>query len=145
MEDGKRPLLAYLPQAEGTHFFVNVPGLTWIQGKICFASDRTGRSEEIYVADDDGTNIRQIYTARIVFTGGDPSCSPDGKWVAFESHRAQDEDTPFRTCGPLPKCSRAAKADFGSPETIVAHPTIVVYDVTIYAQQNLILPELMRK
>ena len=140
MEDGKRPLLTYLLQAEGTHFFVNVPGLTWIQGKICFASDRTGRSEKVYVADDGGTD-----TYAFPVDGGDPSCSPDGKWVAFESHRAQDEDTPFHTCGPLPKCSRAAKADFGSPETIVAHPTIGVYDVTIYAQQNLILPELMRK
>lgn len=30
---------------------VNVPGPTWIQGKICLASDRAGASEEIYVAD----------------------------------------------------------------------------------------------
>ena len=39
---------------------VNVPGPSWINNKICWASDRAGLSDEIYIADDSGENIIQI-------------------------------------------------------------------------------------
>jgi len=39
---------------------VNVPGPSWIDKKICWASDRGGNSDEIYIADDNGQNIYQV-------------------------------------------------------------------------------------
>ncbi|MFH1037668.1 MAG: hypothetical protein V1789_03230 [PVC group bacterium] len=39
---------------------VNVPFGSWASGKICWASDRGGGAEEVFVADEDGTNIRQV-------------------------------------------------------------------------------------
>ena len=39
---------------------VNVPGTSWINNKICWASDRDGASDEIFISDDDGTNIIKL-------------------------------------------------------------------------------------
>jgi TolB protein len=39
---------------------ISVPGTSWINGKICWSSDLAGQSNEIYVANDDGTEMRQI-------------------------------------------------------------------------------------
>jgi len=39
---------------------VNVPGPVWIDGQICWASDRSGEIDEIFIANDDGSGIEQI-------------------------------------------------------------------------------------
>ena len=39
---------------------ISVPGSSWVNGKICWSSDMAGLSNEIYIANDDGTGIRQI-------------------------------------------------------------------------------------
>ena len=41
---------------------VNVPFGSWIDDKITWASDRNGTSDEIYTANSDGTNIKQVTT-----------------------------------------------------------------------------------
>ena len=41
---------------------VNVPYGSWVGHTICFASDRGGASDEIWIADDDGKHLRQITT-----------------------------------------------------------------------------------
>lgn len=41
---------------------VNVPYGSWVENKICFASDRGGEADEIWIVNDDGTNLRQITT-----------------------------------------------------------------------------------
>ena len=39
---------------------VNVPYGSWVGNKICFASDRGGRADEIWLVNDDGSNLTQI-------------------------------------------------------------------------------------
>jgi TolB protein len=39
---------------------VNVPFGSWVGHHICFASDRGGESDEIWIVGDDGSNLRQI-------------------------------------------------------------------------------------
>ncbi len=39
---------------------VNVPFGSWVDHKICFASDRGGAADEIWIVDDDGSDLRQI-------------------------------------------------------------------------------------
>lgn len=39
---------------------VNAPGNSWVPGKITWASDRGGKMEEIFIAEEDGSNIRRI-------------------------------------------------------------------------------------
>ena len=41
---------------------VSVPFGAWVGNKICFASDRGGESEEIWLVDDNGDNLQQITT-----------------------------------------------------------------------------------
>jgi len=41
---------------------VNVPFGAWIGNKICFASDRGGDADEIWIVDDNGENLKQITT-----------------------------------------------------------------------------------
>jgi len=41
---------------------VTVPFGSWAGDKICFASDRAGMADEIWVVNDDGTNLQQITT-----------------------------------------------------------------------------------
>ena len=39
---------------------VNVPFGSWVEHQICFASDRGGEADEIWIVKDDGSNLRQI-------------------------------------------------------------------------------------
>jgi len=38
----------------------NSPGSSWIDGRICWSSDMAGGTNEIYTADDDGTDVVQV-------------------------------------------------------------------------------------
>ncbi len=38
---------------------ISVPGPVWISGTICWSSDLPGGANEIYIANDDGTNMQQ--------------------------------------------------------------------------------------
>ena len=52
--------------------------------RVAFASDRSG-DLEIWVANIDDTNPLQLTSLRAPLTGS-PSWSPDGRWIAFNSH-----------------------------------------------------------
>ncbi len=41
---------------------VNAPGRSWEQGKICWSSDRAGKADEVFIANEDGTSIQQVTT-----------------------------------------------------------------------------------
>ena len=46
--------------AQGDVENTSVPGTAWVDGKICWSSDAAGASNEIFVANDDGTSIEQV-------------------------------------------------------------------------------------
>ncbi len=46
--------------AENNVEHITAPGPSWVDGRICWSSDMAGYANEIYVANDDGTNIQQI-------------------------------------------------------------------------------------
>ena len=39
---------------------VNVPQGSWVENKICFSSDRGGGADEIWIVNDDGSDLKQI-------------------------------------------------------------------------------------
>ena len=47
-------------QARGEVENTSVPGTTWVNEKIVWSSDSAGNSNEIYIANDDGTDVEQI-------------------------------------------------------------------------------------
>ena len=72
---------------------VNLPGSAWnpITNKIVFSSSR-GPHDEIYIINYNfafGSEMR--VTKRAEYVAYEPSLSPDGKWVVFESHRLDEE------------------------------------------------------
>ncbi|MBN2342476.1 MAG: PD40 domain-containing protein [Deltaproteobacteria bacterium] len=73
---------------------VNLPGSSWnpVTEQIVFSSSRDPH-DEIYVIDDGGTNGDEVMvTSRDDFMAYEPSFSPDGTWVVFESHVVDTED-----------------------------------------------------
>ncbi len=73
---------------------VNLPGSSWNgeTGLIVFSSSRDPH-DEIYVIDDaGGSGDEEIVTQRDDFMAYEPTLSPDGAWVAFESHVLDQED-----------------------------------------------------
>jgi TolB protein len=70
---------------------VTQPGSTWTKdGRIVFSSDRNGH-EEIYMMKADGsqTTPDQV-TARSGLVAYEPSLSPNGRAIAFESHHVDE-------------------------------------------------------
>ncbi len=81
---------------------INLPGSSWnaATNKIVFASTREPH-DELYIIDADGSpgDETQV-TARPHYVAYEPSLSPGGQWVVFESHRLDVEGN-----GVLFKCS----------------------------------------
>ncbi len=73
---------------------VNLPGSSWSadQELIVFSSSREPH-DEIYVIDDGGaTGDEEQITLRDGYMAYEPSFSPNGDWVVFESHVVDQED-----------------------------------------------------
>ncbi len=67
---------------------VNLPGSIWnsVTQKITFSSTR-GEHDEIFIISADGSNGDETrITHRTDHVAYEPSFSPDGEWVVFESH-----------------------------------------------------------
>jgi TolB protein len=65
---------------------VNLPGSSWIEDKIVFSSTREPH-DEIYIIDEGGKPGDEVrVTDRSDKVAYEPSLSPDGQWVVFESH-----------------------------------------------------------
>ncbi|MEW5938174.1 MAG: hypothetical protein AB1750_00815 [Chloroflexota bacterium] len=80
---------------------INLPGSSWnpVTGQIVFASTREPH-DEIYVIDAEGKpGSERRVTNRAGWVAYEPSLSPDGKWVVFESHLLDVEEN-----GVIEKC-----------------------------------------
>lgn len=72
---------------------VNLPGSCWNDslGKIVFSSSREPH-DEIYMIDENGSpGAETQVTNRGDKMGYEPSFSPDGQWIVFESHLVDQE------------------------------------------------------
>jgi TolB protein len=73
---------------------VNLPGSSWnpLTKKIVFSSSREPH-DEIYLVDDYGSPGDEVkITDRANMAAYEPSLSPDGQWIVFESHKLDVED-----------------------------------------------------
>jgi TolB protein len=73
---------------------VNLPGASWnpLTKAIAFSSSRDPH-DEIYLIDDHGTPGDEFkITDRANMVAYEPSQSPDGQWIVFESHEMDVED-----------------------------------------------------
>ena len=68
---------------------VNLPGSCWRGDRITYSSAHD--NDEIYTNNSSGTDERQL-THRTQNVGYEPSYSPDGQWIVFESHPLDVED-----------------------------------------------------
>lgn len=65
---------------------INLPGTSWNNGKIVFASTRDPH-DEIYIISENGQSGDEIQiTSRSNKVAYEPTLSPDGEWIVFESH-----------------------------------------------------------
>jgi TolB protein len=87
---------------------VNLPGSSWspLARKIVFSSSREPH-DEIYLIDDYGSPGDEVkITERANMVAYEPSLSPDGRWVVFESHELDAEDNgiivKYRIDGTMP-------------------------------------------
>jgi len=87
---------------------VNLPGSSWspLVGRIVFSSSREPH-DEIYLIDDYGSPGDEVkITERANMVAYEPSLSPDGRWVVFESHELDAEDNgiivKYRIDGTMP-------------------------------------------
>lgn len=73
---------------------VSLPGSSWnpLTKKIVFSSSREPH-DEIYLVDDYGSSGDGVkITDRTNMVAYEPSLSPDGQWIVFESHELDVED-----------------------------------------------------
>ncbi len=73
---------------------VNLPGSSWnpLTRRIVFSSSREPH-DEIYLLDDYGSPGDEVkITDRTNRVAYEPSLSPDGQWIVFESHKLDAED-----------------------------------------------------
>jgi TolB protein len=87
---------------------VNLPGSSWnpLTRKIVFSSSREPH-DEIYLVDDYGGSGDEVkITDRANMVAYEPSLSPDGQWIVFESHELDVEDkgviVQYRIDGAMP-------------------------------------------
>jgi TolB protein len=87
---------------------ISLPGSVWngTSGKIVFASTRDPH-DEIYMIDENGSPGDELkLTERAGRVAYEPSFSPDGRWVVFESHVVDVENdgviTTYKTDGSGP-------------------------------------------
>ena len=86
------------------------------QAQIAFISKRDGGNSEIYVMDADGGNQRRLTNNPT--SDYAPSWSPDGKWIAFVSHRDGHVDAN----GWITSEVYVMDADGGNPRNLTDHP-----------------------
>ena len=84
---------------------VNLPGTSWnvVQKSIVFSSDRDPH-DEIFSINEEGTTGDEIQiTSRKNLMAFEPSFSPDGEWIVFETHKIDEEGngviTKYKTDG----------------------------------------------
>ena len=75
---------------------VSVPFGAWVGNKICFASDRGGEADEIWIADDNGDNLQKITTHsednEVYYI--EPVFNPkDNTQIVFEYVKGEDDKT----------------------------------------------------
>jgi TolB protein len=75
-----------LTEAQGAES-VNLPGSCWnpTTGRVTFSTTAYDDRDEIYTSNVDGTGMLRA-TNRPGFVAYEPSLSPDGEWIVFESH-----------------------------------------------------------
>jgi TolB protein len=87
---------------------VNLPGSAWNAAtrRIAFSSSRDPHDEIFLIAEDGAPGGETRLTDRADRVAYEPSFSPDGQWVAFESHQLDVEDngviTVFKVDGTEP-------------------------------------------
>ncbi len=72
---------------------VNLPGECWnkISNLIVFSSDREPHDEIFYINSDSSNGSEIAITSRQDSVAFEPTFSPDGKWIVFESHKLDEE------------------------------------------------------
>jgi TolB protein len=72
---------------EGGAVSVNLPGSCWSSttGRVTFSTTAYDDRDEIYTSNADGSDLLRA-TNRPGFVAYEPSLSPDGEWIVFESH-----------------------------------------------------------
>jgi TolB protein len=73
---------------------VNLPGSAWnaASRRIVFSSAREPHDEIFIIDENGGLGDEQRITTRPGFVAYEPSLSPDGQWVVFESHLLDVEE-----------------------------------------------------
>jgi TolB protein len=79
------------------HASVNLPGAAWnaATNRITLSSDRGGSRDEIWTVSPDGSEPRQVTTHTTAEFYIEPSFSPDGQWIVFETDPDVDRGERF--------------------------------------------------
>lgn len=71
---------------------VNLPGSSWRNGKIVFSSSRYPHDEIFIIPDSGHSGDETQITSRQNKVAYEPSFSPNGEWIVFESHHLDIEN-----------------------------------------------------